>query len=145
MIAGGSPLPGTVDLEQPVQIAIAVGIGLISGFLVGVAGVGGGVVIVPAIVLLLGFGQHEAQGTSLAAIVLTALAGTMVNTRNRRVRLDDALAAGLAGLLGSAIGAQVALGVNGRTLSLIFGRLALVVAMRTLIQGFRAPRPVTSS
>ncbi len=141
MIAGGDPLPGSVDFDQPVQIAIAFGIGLISGFFAGVAGIGGGVVIVPATVLLLGFGQHEAQGTSLVAIVLTAIAGTLVNLRNKRVRLEDGLAAGLAGVVGSIVGARIALGVEGRTLSLVFGILVLILAVRTLYQAIRAPEP----
>lgn len=139
MIAGGDPLPGSADFGQSAQIAIALGIGLISGFFAGVAGIGGGVVIVPATVLLLGFGQHEAQGTSLVAIVLTAIAGTLVNLRNKRIRLEDGLAAGLAGVVGSIVGARIALGVEGRTLSLVFGILVLILAVRTLYQAIRAP------
>ncbi len=141
MIAGGDPIPGSADFEQPAQIAISIGIGLISGFFAGVAGIGGGVVIVPATVLLLGFGQHEAQGTSLVAIVLTAIAGTVVNLRNKRVRLEDGLAAGLAGVVGSIVGARIALGVEGRTLSLVFGILVLILAVRTLYQAIRTPQP----
>ncbi|HEY6629695.1 MAG TPA: sulfite exporter TauE/SafE family protein [Acidimicrobiia bacterium] len=139
MIAGGDPLPGSADFGQSAQIAIALGIGLISGFFAGVAGIGGGVVIVPATVLLLGFGQHEAQGTSLVAIVLTAIAGTLVNLRNKRIRLEDGLAAGLAGVVGSIVGVRIALGVEGRTLSLVFGILVLILAVRTLYQAIRAP------
>ena len=143
MMAGGDPLPGSGELGLPSQAAIAVGIGLISGFFAGVAGVGGGVVIVPAAVLLLGFGQHEAQGTSLVAIILTAIAGTVVNLRNERVRPGDGLVAGLAGVAGSVVGAQIALGVEGRTLSLVFGTLVMVLALRTLYQGIRGAQAVT--
>ena len=143
MIAGGDPLPGTSDFGDPAQIAIAVGIGLISGFFAGVAGIGGGVVIVPATVLLLSFSQHEAQGTSLVAIVLTAFAGTVVNLRNKRVRLDDGLAAGLAGVVGSIVGAQVALAVEGRTLSLVFGAMVFLLALQTLYQAIRNPQVVS--
>lgn len=143
MMSGGDPLAGSGDFGQPAQIAIALGIGLISGFFAGVAGVGGGVVIVPATVLLLGFGQHEAQGTSLVAIILTAIAGTVVNLRNKRVRPGDGLVAGLAGVAGSVVGAQIALGVEGRTLSLVFGALVMVLAVRTLYQAIRTPTAVT--
>lgn len=143
MMAGGDPLPGSGDLDQPLQIAIAVGIGLISGFFAGIAGVGGGVVIVPATVLLLGFGQHEAQGTSLVAIILTAIAGTVVNLRNKRVRPGDGLVAGVAGVFGSVAGAQIALGIEGSTLSLVFGALVLVLAVRTLYQATRTPQAVS--
>ena len=105
-----------------------------------------GVVIVPATVLLLGFSQHEAQGTSLVAIVLTAIAGTVVNLRNRRVRLKDGLVIGLVGVVGSVVGAQIALGVEGRTLSLVFGILVMILALRTLYRGVPGdPQPVTQS
>ena len=110
-----------------------------SGFFAGVAGIGGGVVIVPATVLLLGFGQHEAQGTSLVAVILTAIAGTVVNLRNKRVRLEDGLVAGLVGVVGSIVGAQIALGAEGRTLSLVFGVIVMVLAVRTLYQAIRTP------
>lgn len=142
MISGGDPLPGSGDFSDPAQVAIAVGIGVISGFFAGVAGIGGGAVIVPATVLLLGFTQHEAQGTSLVAIVLTAIAGTVVNLRNRRVRLEDGLVIGLVGVVGSVVGAQVALGVEGATLSLVFGLLVMFLAIRTLVLAFRQPQPV---
>jgi uncharacterized membrane protein YfcA len=142
MIASGDSLPSSSDFGEPALIAIAVGIGLISGFFAGVAGIGGGAVIVPATVLLLGFTQHVAQGTSLVAIILTAIAGSFVNLRNKRVRLEDGLAAGGAGVVGSIVGAQIALGADGRTLSILFGVLIVVLSTRTLYQAIRAPTPV---
>lgn len=143
MIFGGESAPGSTDISQPAQIAIALGIGLLSGFFAGVAGIGGGAVIVPAAVLLLGFGQHEAQGTSLVAIILTAIAGTVVNARNKRVRLEDGLVIGLVGVVGSIAGAQIALGLAGRTLSLVFGILIAILSLRTLLQAIRTPKPVS--
>jgi hypothetical protein len=142
MIAGGDPLPGSGDFSDPLQVVIAIGIGVISGFFAGVAGIGGGAVIVPATVLLLGFTQHEAQGTSLVAIVLTAIAGTVVNLRNRRVRLEDGLVIGLVGVVGSVAGAQIALQAEGSTLSLLFGLIVLFLALRTLFLAFREARPL---
>lgn len=137
MISGGSPLPGSGDFTDLVQLLIALGIGATAGFFAGLAGIGGGVVIVPASVLLLGLSQHEAQGTSLAAIVLTALAGTVVNFRNQRVRLQDGLVVGIGGMVGSLAGSRLALGVEGRTLSLVFGFLILFVAIRSLYRTVR--------
>jgi len=64
-----------------------------------------------------------------------------VNYRNKRVRLQDGLVVGLGGVVGSLIGSQLALGIDGRTLSLLFGLLVLFVAIRTL---FRALRPTTA-
>jgi hypothetical protein len=93
-------------------------------------------------VLLLGFSQHVAQGTSLVAIILTAIAGSVVNLRNQRVRLEDGLAAGVAGVVGSIVGAQIALGADGRTLSVLFGVLIVVLSTRTLYQAIRTPTAV---
>ena len=137
MIFGANPLPGSGEFDDVARVMIALGIGLVAGFFAGVAGVGGGVVIVPASVFFLGLSQHEAQGTSLVAIVLTALAGTVVNYRNERVRLKDGLVVGAGGVLGSVVGSQLALAIEGRTLSLVFGFLVLFVALRTLFRAFR--------
>ena len=72
LVTGGAEqvesLPGSADFSNLTQIIVALGIGLIAGFFAGLAGIGGGVVIVPASVLLLGLEQHEAQGTSLVAM-----------------------------------------------------------------------------
>lgn len=132
MITGGDPLPGTGELSALGLGALGVAIGLVSGFFAGLAGIGGGVVIVPASVLLLSLSQHEAQGTSLVAIILTAIAGTVVNWRNERLRLGDGLVAGLGGVAGSLAGVQVALATEGRILSVFFGFLVLFVALRSI-------------
>jgi hypothetical protein len=137
MIAGGDPLPGSGEFAPLVEVSIAIVIGFVAGFFAGLAGVGGGVVIVPSTVLILGLAQHEAQGTSLVAIVFTALSGTLVNLRNERVRLDDGLAVGAGGAVGSLIGSRIALGVADRTLSLVFGFLVLFVALRSLYRVLR--------
>ncbi len=140
MISGASPLPGSADFGALTQVLVALGIGAVAGFFAGLAGIGGGVVIVPSTVLLLGLSQHEAQGTSLMAIILTAAAGTLVNLRNERVRLGDGLVVGVGGVVGSLIGSRLALQVQGRTLSLVFGFLVLFVALRSL---YRTLRPAS--
>lgn len=137
MIVSADPLPGAVDFSELTQILIALVIGLIAGFFAGLAGVGGGVVIVPSSVLLLGLDQHQAQGTSLVAIVFTAVAGSIVNFRNHRVRPVDGLLTGSGGVVGSLIGSQLALLTEGRVLSVVFGFLVLFVALRTLYLSIR--------
>lgn len=145
MIGGGDPLPAAAEIGDLTRTAIAVGIGLLAGLFAGVAGVGGGIVIVPSTVLFLGLTQHEAQGTSLLAIVLTAIAGTVVNRRNERVRLGDGLVVGIGGVVGSVIGSRVALGVDGDSLSLVFGLFVLLVGIRTLYRAWRNPQVVSST
>ena len=137
MISGATPLPGSGDFGVGTEVVIALLVGLVAGFFAGLLGVGGGIVIVPSTVLLLGLPQHVAQGTSLVAIVFTATAGTVVNLRNQRVRLKDGLVVGAGGVAGALIGSQLALGIEGRALSLVFGFLVLFVAIRSLWRIFR--------
>jgi uncharacterized membrane protein YfcA len=142
MIVSSDPLPTSTGLDDLALIAIAFSIGLVSGFFAGVAGIGGGVVIVPATVMLLGFSQHQAQGTSLLAIILTSIAATIINRKNRRVSLMDAVTVGAGGVAGSLLASRVALGIDGRILSVAFGILAVVVALRTLYREImRTPEP----
>lgn len=138
MILGGGSIAGGGEAGGLAMILVGFLIGVGAGFFAGLSGVGGGVIMVPAFVLLLGFTQHAAQGTSLLAIIFTSISATMVNVRNRRVRLLDALMVGLAGVAGSILGARVALGIEARTLSIAFGVLALVVASQSLIRLFRS-------
>jgi uncharacterized membrane protein YfcA len=140
MVLGGEPLPGVAGIDATAQIAAAFGIGLVSGLFAGLVGIGGGVVIVPASVLLLGLEQHVAQGTSLVAIVLTAIAGSVVNVRNRRVQIKDSMFIGAGGVVGTVFGTRLALGTDGRTLSVAFGFLVLFVAFRSLYQTIREPQ-----
>jgi len=137
MVAGAEPLHASTGFDTTSLVLVAVGIGLVSGLFAGLAGIGGGVVIVPAGVFLLSLDQHVAQGTSLLAIVLTAVAGSVVNLRNKRVRLNDSFIIGAGGVAGSLIGSRLALGIEGRTLSLLFGFLVLFVAIRTLYLSLR--------
>ena len=143
MISGASPLPGAANFDEAVLILLGVAIGLIAGTFAGIAGVGGGIVIVPSAVFFLGLAQHEAQGTSLLAVIFTSVSGTLVNLRNQRVRLADGLAVGVGGMAGSLVGSRFALGVDGRTLSFTFGLLVLFVAVRTLYRGFQT-QPATA-
>ncbi len=144
MIVSSDPLPSSSGLDDLALAAVAFGIGLVSGFFAGVAGIGGGVVIVPATVMLLGFSQHQAQGTSLLAIILTSIAATIINRKNRRVSLTDAVTVGFGGVAGSLLASRVALGIDGRILSVAFGVLAVLVALRTLYRDLirrREPAP----
>jgi uncharacterized membrane protein YfcA len=142
MISGAEPIQSTTTLEPFVQVLVAVAIGLISGGFAGLAGIGGGVVIVPAGVLLLDLQQHEAQGVSLLAIVMTAIAGTLVNLRNDLVRVKDSFILGAGGAVGTIGGTRLALQLDARTLSFAFGLLVLYVAVRSLQRVLRRPAAV---
>lgn len=129
MVTGGEVVAGA----QPEGVLVwlmALGIGLVSGFAAGVAGVGGGVVIVPALVFLLGITQHTAEGTSLMVIIFTAIAATRVNLAANRVDLREGLVMGAAGVVSSVVGASLALQLEAPVLTQVFGVFSLLVAAR---------------
>lgn len=111
-------------------VVIGLAVGLVAGFSAGVAGVGGGIIIVPALVFLLGIDQHTAEGTSLLVIIFTAVAATRVNLAAGRVDLRPGLVMGAAGVITSVLGASLALGLEASLLTRLFGGFALVVAAR---------------
>jgi hypothetical protein len=131
----GGAAPSTLT-----QALIGVGIGLVAGVASGLAGIGGGVVIVPAMVFFLGMAQHAAEGTSLLAILFTALAGTRVNLKNGRVDLKEATIVGAGGIVFAQIGASLALAMPAETLSRIFGAFVTLVGVRMVIRLYRARR-----
>jgi hypothetical protein len=109
--------------------AAAIGAGLVAGVLSGLVGIGGGQVFVPVMTLGFGATQVVAQGTSLAAIVPTAMVGGITHIRQRTVDLDAALWTGLGSLLGGLVGALVAVHVAGPFLARVFGLLLIVSAV----------------
>jgi uncharacterized membrane protein YfcA len=113
-------------------------VGLFSGFL----GIGGGALVVPALVLLVGMNQHLAQGTSLAVILLAAPAGALEHARRGNVimRLVPMLAIGSA--IGGPIASWLAQGLPRATLTRAFALFLLANAVHTWIRAGRArPRP----
>lgn len=106
----------------------AVLIGVLGGVLAGLLGVGGGVLFVPALVILLGLDQHQAEATSLLAIIPVALIGALSQDRYGNVRRADALAIGLLSLVGAGAGVALANALSGRDLRDAFALLILLVA-----------------
>ena len=106
--------------------------GLMTGVLSALLGVGGGIFMVPALVLVGGFSQQEAQATSLLVIVPTAMVATW--TLQEKGIGDVRLAGKLAplGILGAAAGATVALAVSGDLLRYAFALLLVIVGGRLL-------------
>ena len=115
-------------------ILLALGIGLGAGVLSGIFGIGGGVVMVPALVLLLGYGQRTATGTSLGALILPVAALSALQYHRAghlEVRTSLLLAAGI--FAGSAVGAKVALGTSDQLLRRLFAVLLVAVAARLVL------------
>jgi uncharacterized protein len=113
----------------PEVIALAA-LGVAAGFLAGLLGVGGGILMVPGMVLLLGADQHVAQGTSLVVIIPAAISGTLAHYRARRFRPRDAVALAAGGIAGAVIGSVTALNLDAEVLRRIFAVFLLLSAIR---------------
>jgi uncharacterized protein len=107
--------------------ALAVVLGLAAGVLAGIFGVGGGILFVPTLVAL-GLSQHDATGTSLLAIIPTALVGTWRQARYGNVRWKAAAVIGIAAAAAAQGGAAVAEALSGPTLRRLFAAFLVVVA-----------------
>ena len=100
-------------------------------------GLGGGVIFVPSLVVLFGFEQHIAQGTSLAVIFPTAIVATVAHARMGNVRWRLSIPIGLAGIAGAVLGAQVALQLDADLLRRLFGIFLVLLAARMAWRAWR--------
>ena len=107
-------------------------IGALSGVVAALCGVGGGVIMVPLFVGVLGLSQKQAVATSLAAIVLTSVAASAKNAGNDLVDWKVAIPAGIAGSIIAWISAGALQHFQNRTLTLIFASVMIVVGIRML-------------
>lgn len=113
--------------------ALLVGIGLIAGVLGGLLGIGGAVIIIPALVLFLGYSQYEAQGTTLAMLLLpvSALAAFQYY-RGGYVDVRAALIMGVMFLVGGYVGARLATQMPVDLLKKIFAVVLIAIAVKML-------------
>ena len=120
--------------------AIALVGGFGAGFLSGTIGIGGGVLFVPIMTVGLRLSQAVAQGTSLLAIVPTALVGGFTHVQQGNVLREPALAMGGGGVVGAVTGALVAVEVPGPLLARVWGAFLVFSAIRLGMQAIQARR-----
>jgi uncharacterized membrane protein YfcA len=111
--------------------------GLAAGVLSGLIGIGGGLLFVPIMTIGFRMAQPIAQGTSLAAVIPTAIVGGITHIRQGNVLLHAAIWMGVGGVGGAAIGALVAVEVPEKILARVFGLFLLFSAYRLAIQARR--------
>jgi uncharacterized protein len=107
-------------------------VGAAAGVLSGLFGVGGGILMVPAMVLIMGIAQHRAHATSLAAIVPIAFVGAVIFGRADSVDFLAALALIVGSLLGVQAGARVMHRLSDERLARVFGAFLAIVALAML-------------
>lgn len=116
-------------------ILTCLGIGIISGVVAALCGVGGGVVMVPAFVFFLALPQKMAVATSLAIIIPTALMATTQNAKNDLVNWKVAAITAISASVFAYFGAGWLKSMSNETLTRIFGTILVVFGLRMLLQG----------
>lgn len=114
-------------------------IGLVAGAVAGLLGVGGGVLFVPALAIVLGLSQVDAEATSLLAIVPVALLGAWRQRRYGNVRVGDGLTVGVVAVPAAAAGVAIVNAVPERAIEVGFACLLLAVAARLAARALRPP------
>jgi uncharacterized membrane protein YfcA len=117
------------------NIIILLIIGLAAGMVSGSLGVGGGVVIVPALIFFYGMTQQEAQGTSLGLLALpVVIAGAYNYYKGGYINIKFVLILAIAFVVGSYFGSMLAVNISGKTLQKIFAGFMILVALKMLIK-----------
>ena len=104
-------------------------IGLVAGLFSSLFGVGGGLVIVPLLILICGFGSKEATATSLGAIGITALAGVTLYAFEGKVDVKYAALVGIPAIAGSLVGTTVQQRLSGRAVTIGFSGLLAAIGI----------------
>ena len=112
--------------------------GLAAGFLSGTIGIGGGLLFVPTLTVGFRLSQAVAQGTSLVAIVPTAIVGGFTHLREGNVNIVPSLWMGGGGVVGAVIGSLVAVEVPGPILARFFGAFLVFSAYRLGVQALKS-------
>src|SRR5580693_10085799 len=114
-------------------IILLVIVGLLAGVLSGLVGLGGGVIIVPALVFLLGFSQHQAQGTSLGILLLPAGIFAVLNYYQKGfIDVKVVLLIFVGFLVGGWLGSKISLSINETMLKKIFAVVLVLIAGKVL-------------
>lgn len=123
---GSNPTPGTqMTIPPPLLI---IGSGLLAGLMSGLLGVGGGIVMVPLLVMFASLSQHQAHATSLAAVVVIGLVGGATFASDGEVDVAVAALLALGSIVGAPLGARVMAGLSAPRLQGAFGVLMMIVA-----------------
>ena len=108
-------------------------VGTLAGLFSGLFGVGGGIVIVPLLVLWLGVDERLATGTSLVAIVVVAAVATAAHGAYGNVHLREGVLVGLPAVVGVLIGTELQQRISTKAISLVFSALLVAVAVDLLL------------
>lgn len=125
---------------MPTQtIFILIIIGLVAGVMSGFVGVGGGVVIVPALVYFLGLTQHQAQGTSLFILVLpVGILAVMNYAKSENINWNFGIIIAISFVIGGYFGSKLSLKLSPAVVKLAFGLLMAFVSIKLIYSGYNS-------
>ena len=131
--------------DAVLELTVASGIGLavrglFTGVMAGLLGVGGGVIVVPALIFLFGTSDLIAKGTSLLMMIPTAVSGTIGNVKRRNVDLVAAALVGVAACTTTALGAWIATLLSPLVANILFACFLTFIAVQMAIRAVRARR-----
>ena len=115
------------------DIAAGIAIGLVAGLLSGMLGIGGGTITIPGMVLLLETEQHTAQGVALGAMLLAALVGSFIHSRQKNINRNIAIWVAPSAVIFSLLGAWIAGMITAEWLTRIFAIALLAIGCRMLL------------
>ncbi len=115
------------------QLVILIVVGILSGILAGVFGVGGAIIVIPALVFILGMNQHEAQGTSLAFMLPpVGILATWNYWKAGNVNWKVALVLSLTFVVGAYLGSHISINIPDKILRRLFGGLMILIALKMI-------------
>lgn len=120
----------------PATAVLLIALGVLAGGIAGLLGVGGGIILVPVLILVFGAAAPVAKGTSLLIALIAGTAGSWRNYRNENIDIPVALKIGLAGIPTALIGAQLAMVMSDQVSTILFAILLVITAVR-LVQTSR--------
>ena len=125
---------GTRGVLTVGSIIALIAIGVATGILAGLLGVGGGIIMVPAMMMLLHLPAAMAKGTSVLVIIPTSLMGTYRNRTKKNVDLRAAATVGLSGIPSAIVGGWISARMSDTVSNVLFASLLVVVAIRLVLQ-----------
>ncbi len=115
------------------QVIILIIVGIVAGLLSGAFGIGGAIIVIPALVFILGLSQHEAQGTSLAFMIPpVGILATWNYWKAGNVNWKIALILSLTFFIGAYFGSNISLNISDRMLRKLFGGLLILIALKMI-------------
>jgi uncharacterized membrane protein YfcA len=131
LILRGSGRALGVKLNNKILVPVA---GVTAGLVAGLSGIGGGAILMPVLISVLGLPVHEAVAASMLSIVITSTSGSIVHIANGNVVFNIAIPFALGAVIGAQIGSTIASRMRSKTLTTIVGLVLVTVGVLTLLR-----------